>query len=96
MSTVLQERRRGGVLRALDKITGADGTALISDQDIVRLACLAALVGCGLHIEADEMAKRDEIGKADAIAALGLLLATNLSAIGTRTKLEVMRIGEKV
>ena len=83
-------------MRALDKITGADGNALVTDQDFVRLACLAALVGCGLHIEADEMARRDEVGKADALAALGLLIATNLSALGTRTKLEVMRIGGKI
>lgn len=96
MSTIQREKDNGEVLRALDRITRLDGCEFVTSDDLARVACLSALIAAGMTVEADQVARRGAITMADALAALGLLLALNLSGLGDNVKQELERIGAKL
>lgn len=87
-----ERQRDGELIRVLDAFTRPGGIQ-ISDADLASVACLSALIGSGLHLEADGVAKAGgQISRGDALAAMGLLLVENIGRIGPEVESILKRI----
>jgi len=83
----------GGLVRVLDLFTKLEGAFQITADDLNRVACLSALIGAGMHVEAENVAKGDRISRGDALAALGMMLIENMNRVGPEVERVLKQIG---
>lgn len=91
----MRDKSKAPLLRTIDSFTRLQGVCQLTDEQMNEAVCLAALVGAGMHVEAEHVAVAGKINRMDALASIGMLLLANIDKCGKEVTRAIVRMERK-